>query len=86
MALFSSHDRRVAEAIAGIAFGNPFLPERIAAQTLEQQAVTSSRPVLISTSGPMPVMKAMFPSVATLHRLAEAMTEGRRRQASPVKA
>ena len=79
MALFSTRERRIAEAIAGIAFGNPFLPERIA---LERQAL--GRDFL--EGGPVHRYRsdtgfdAMFPNVAKLHRLAEGLAEAARRR------
>jgi transcriptional regulator with AAA-type ATPase domain len=79
MALFSSRERKVADAIADIAFGNPFLPERIA---LERQALgpefVEAGPVIRVRSGAD--YDAMFPNVAKLHRLAEDLSESVRRR------
>jgi DNA-binding NtrC family response regulator len=79
MALFSTREGRIAEAVAGIAFGNPFLPERIA---LERQALgrdfLEAGPVIRVQSDAS--YDAMFPNVAKLHRLAEALAEAARRR------
>jgi hypothetical protein len=72
MALFSTRERRIAESIAGIAFGNPFLPERI---TFECRALggdfLESGPVLRVRSEAS--FDSMFPNVPRLHQLAETM-------------
>jgi DNA-binding NtrC family response regulator len=81
MALFSMRERRIAESIAGIAFGNPFLPERIA---LERQVLGGN----FLEAGPVIRVRsdasydAMFPNVAKLHRLAETLAEAARRRLS----
>jgi transcriptional regulator with AAA-type ATPase domain len=79
MALFSSQNRRAAEAIAGIAFGNPFLPERIA---MERKALgrdfVEAGPVIRVRSDAS--FEAMFPNVAGLHRLAETLAEAARQR------
>jgi DNA-binding NtrC family response regulator len=81
MALFSMRERRIAGAIAGIAFGNPFLPERI---MLERRALggdfVESGPVLRVQSNAS--YDAMFPNVANLHRIAETLAEAARRRLS----
>jgi hypothetical protein len=79
MALFSSRERRVAEAVAGIAFCNPFVPERIA---LERRALArdfvEAGPVISVRSDAS--YDAIFPNVAKLHRLAEGLADAARQR------
>ncbi|HZW32408.1 MAG TPA: sigma 54-interacting transcriptional regulator [Isosphaeraceae bacterium] len=79
MDLFSEDERRVAEAVAGIAFGNPFLPERIA---LEKQALglkfVAAGDVIVVRDGAS--YDELFPNVRELHRLAKALTADARQR------
>src|SRR5579885_2078215 len=79
MDLFSEDERRVAEAVAGIAFGNPFLPERIA---LEKQALglkfVAAGDVIVVRDGAS--YDEVFPNVRELHRLAKALTADARQR------
>jgi DNA-binding NtrC family response regulator len=79
MSLFLPSERRVVEALAGIAFGNPFLPERI---KQEQNALgsdfTDPGKVIQVRAGAS--FGAMFPNLAKLHRMAESQFEEARQR------
>ena len=74
MALFSSRERPIAEALAGIAFGNPFLPERIAREhkVLDHDFLDAGPVIRVRLDTNY---DAMFPNVAKLHRLSETLAE-----------
>ncbi len=79
MSLFSSEERGDAEAIAGIAFGNPFLPERIEREKkLLDREFRDTGPVI--TFQPDAGYDELFPNVRELHRRAERLTEASRQR------
>jgi DNA-binding NtrC family response regulator len=78
MAIFSRRDRQIAEALAGIAFGNPFGTGRIA---LERQALgadfVETGPVIVWSGASY---EAMFPNVPALHRHARRLADDARQR------
>jgi DNA-binding NtrC family response regulator len=79
MALFTSRERPVAEAVAGVAFGNPFVRERI---KLERRALgrefVAAGPVI--SVQPDASYEEMFPNVEKLHRRAEELADAARQR------
>jgi hypothetical protein len=79
MALLPSSDWRVAEAIAGIGYCNPFLPERV---ELERRALgrryISVGPVIQARPGAK--VEELFPNIPALHKRAQELVEAARRQ------
>lgn len=74
MALLASPDWRIAEAIAGIGYCNPFLPERV---ELERRALGRRYipvgPVIQARPGMR--VEELFPNVPALHELAHELVE-----------
>ena len=72
--IFSRRERPIAEAVAEIAFGNPFLPERIAREreVLDHDFLEAGPVIRVRSDANY---DAMFPNVAKLHRLAETLAE-----------
>ncbi len=77
--LLSAAERRVAEAIAGIGYCNPFLPERV---ELERQALGDAfvevGPVIWARPG-VPIER-LFPNVLALRERAGKLVETMRRR------
>ena len=74
MALFATSDYCAAEAIAGIGYCNPFLPERV---ELERRALGSRYvpvgPVIQARPGTR--VEDLFPNVPALHEAARGLVE-----------